>query len=130
MPAKAQGLFHKFRVQRIDGSDRIGGKHYGCRYFVLDLTHDEHAPVAMRAYAAACRVTHPQLARDIEVEYPPITLPLDLATTLQERERFEAQMRAEGVANFTRRSSGRYDHMVLEWVWLGWRGRARAGDPS
>jgi len=55
---------------------------------------------------------------------------LDLAATLEERERFEAQMLAEGVTNFTRRPSGRYDHMVLEWIWLGWRGRARAGAPS
>ncbi|MBD8531460.1 MULTISPECIES: hypothetical protein [unclassified Massilia] len=53
---------------------------------------------------------------------------LDMAATLQEREHFEAQMRTEGVENFMRRPSGRYDNMVLEWHWLGWRGRARAGE--
>ena len=55
---------------------------------------------------------------------------LDLAATLRERQAFEKHMRAEGVENFARRESGRYDNMVLEWHWLGWRGRARAGDPS
>lgn len=45
----------------------------------------------------------------------------------REREGFEAQMRAEGVTDFTRRPSGRYEHMVLEWHWLGWRARAKVG---
>lgn len=68
-PAEQQGLFRKFDVRRVDGSDQPGGKHYGCRYYVLDLNHDQHAPAAMRAYAAACRATHPQLASDIEAEF-------------------------------------------------------------
>lgn len=68
-PAEQQGLFRKFNVSRVDGSDVHGGKHYGCRYYVLDLTHDQHAPAAMRAYAAACRATHPKLAADIEAEF-------------------------------------------------------------
>jgi hypothetical protein len=68
-PAEQQGIFRKFDVRRVDGSDKSGGKHYGCRYYVLDLTHDQHAPAAMRAYAAACRATHPQLAADIEAEF-------------------------------------------------------------
>lgn len=67
--AEQQGMFRKFEVRRVDGSDQPGGKHYGCRYFVLDLNHDPHAPPAMRAYAAACRATHPQLAADIEAEF-------------------------------------------------------------
>lgn len=129
-PTGQQGLFHKFRVQRVDGSDRIGSKHYGCRYYVLDLTHDQHAPAAMRAYAAACRVTHPQLAADIEADFPALPTVLVAQTEDMEREGFEANMRAEGVENLTRRPSGRYDNMVLEWHWLGWRGRARAGAPS
>lgn len=64
------------------------------------------------------------------IDQDPAARELDLAATLRERERFEAHMRAEGVANFTRRPSGRYDNMVLEWHWLGWRGRARAGAAS
>lgn len=68
-PAEQQGMFEKFRVQRLDGSDCGGGKHYGCRYFVLDLTHDQHAPAAMHAYAGSCAVSHPQLAADIFAEF-------------------------------------------------------------
>ena len=68
-PAEQQGLFRKFDVRRTDGSDQPGGKHHGCRYYVLDLTHDQHAPAAMRAYAAACASTHPQLAADIVAEF-------------------------------------------------------------
>lgn len=68
-PAEQQGLFRKFAIRRVDGSDAPGGKHYGCRYFVLDLNHDAHAPAAMLAYAAACKTTHPQLAADIEAEF-------------------------------------------------------------
>lgn len=70
-PAEQQGLFQKFIIRRIDGTDQPGGKHAGCRYFVLDLTHDEHSPAAMRAYAAACKATHPDLAADIEKEFNP-----------------------------------------------------------
>lgn len=64
-----QGLFRKFEVRRLDGSDHPGEKHYGCRYFVLDLSHDKHAPAAMRAYAASCSATHPALAADIRAEF-------------------------------------------------------------
>lgn len=70
-PAEQQGLFHKFDVRRTDGSDQKGGKHHGCRYYVLDLTHDQHALAAMRAYAAACATTHPQLAAAILAELGP-----------------------------------------------------------
>ncbi len=69
-PAEQQGLFRKFNVSRTDGSDVAGGKHFGCRYFVLDLTHDQHAPAAMRAYAKACAPTHPKLAADLAAEFP------------------------------------------------------------
>lgn len=68
-PTEQQGLFRKFEGCRTDGGDQPGGKHHGCRYYVLDLTHDQHAPAAMRAYAAACAVTHPLLAADIVAEF-------------------------------------------------------------
>lgn len=65
-PAEAQGLFRKFDVCRVDGSDAPGGKHEGCEYFVLDVDHDPHAPAALRAYAEACKDTHPQLSADLQ----------------------------------------------------------------
>lgn len=64
-----QGLFRKFDVRRVDGSDAPGGKHHGCRYFVLDVDHDPHAVPALVAYADACEATHPQLAQDIRLEW-------------------------------------------------------------
>lgn len=63
--AEGQGLFRKFEVRRVDGGDAPGGKHEGCRYFVLDLDHDPHAHAAMAAYAAECGATQPLLAEDI-----------------------------------------------------------------
>lgn len=68
-PNSAQGLFRKFDVRRTDGSDAPGGKHDGCDYFVLDVTHDKHAKPALAAYAAAVEATHPQLAADMRAQY-------------------------------------------------------------
>lgn len=71
-PLKAnadQGLFRKFNVARTDGTDAPGGKHHGCEYFVLDLTHDPHAVAAVLAYADACAPTHPFLAADLRARY-------------------------------------------------------------
>lgn len=70
-PAEQQGVFRKFIVQRVDGSDQPGGKHHGCEYFVLDMQHDPHAPAALRAYAQSCEQTHPQLSRDLLERFPP-----------------------------------------------------------
>lgn len=69
LPAERQGLFRKFNVSRVDGSDRPGGKHHGCDYFVLDVTHDKHAKAALRAYADAVEPTHPVLAADMRKRY-------------------------------------------------------------
>ncbi|WLE60268.1 hypothetical protein GIY62_06295 [Burkholderia plantarii] len=63
--ADSQGLYRKYEVKRADGSDAPGGKHHGCEFFVLDLTHDAHAPAAMIAYARSAAASHPQLAADI-----------------------------------------------------------------
>lgn len=68
-PAEEQGLFRKFEVRRVDGSDAPGGKHFGCRYFVLDVDHDPHARAALTAYADACEPTHPNLARDLREKW-------------------------------------------------------------
>jgi len=64
-PAEQQGLFRKFEVNRVDGSDAPGGKHHGCAYFVIDMDHDAHAPAALRAYAQACKESHPQLSAEL-----------------------------------------------------------------
>lgn len=81
-PIEQQGLFHKFDVRRTDGTDAPGCKHHGCRYFVLDLDHDAHAPAALRAYAASCAVTHPQLSADLVREFG-TSLPSRALTTLE-----------------------------------------------
>jgi len=46
-----EGLYHKYQVTRADGSDAPGGRHHGCRYLVLDLTHDPSARFAARMFA-------------------------------------------------------------------------------
>lgn len=68
-PAEQQGVFRKFTVRRVDGSDALGGKHHGCEYFVLDVDHDAHAKAALAAYAESCKDTHPELSRDMAVRY-------------------------------------------------------------
>lgn len=68
-PAEAQGLFRKFNVSRVDGSDAPGGKHRGCEYFVLDVDHDVHAPAALRAYAQSCKDTHPVLSQELAARF-------------------------------------------------------------
>lgn len=64
-PDEQRGMYKKFRVERVDGSSKPGGKHEGCFYFVLDTKHDPHALPALVAYAKACSATHPKLADDI-----------------------------------------------------------------
>jgi len=60
------GLYNKFKVSRADGRDqRLTDKHYGCRYFVLDLNHDQHAKAAIEAYASSCESEFPKLAEDL-----------------------------------------------------------------
>lgn len=59
-------IFNKFNVSRTDGSDAPGGKHEGCEYFVLDVTHDPYAKDALVAYSKACAVSHPTLSDDIQ----------------------------------------------------------------
>ena len=63
-----RGIYEKFTIKRTDGRHRKGEKHHGCRYFVLDLTHDEHAAVALLAYASSCADDFPVLAVDLYVE--------------------------------------------------------------
>jgi hypothetical protein len=60
-----RGLYSRFNVTRTDGSSAPGGKHCGCVYFVLDLTHDKHAAAALRAYVESCAAEYPLLAADL-----------------------------------------------------------------
>jgi hypothetical protein len=86
-PAEQQGVFRKFEVSRVDGSDQPGGKHHGCEYFVLDVTHDQHAKAALAAYAGACAETHPELAADMAERY---ALPSTIQIPLAEYEKLKA----------------------------------------
>lgn len=63
------GLYQKFNVSRRDGGSSRGKKHHGCRYFVIDVEHDQFAKLALRAYADAAAASHPQLAADMIVDY-------------------------------------------------------------
>ena len=73
MGDKTRGLYEKFTVIRNDGSSDLGGKHHGCEYFVLDLTHDPHAAAALMAYAESCAADYPLLAADLRSKVPPNT---------------------------------------------------------
>lgn len=65
MDDKTKGLYGKFRVMRVDGRSAPGKKHFGCEYFVLDITHDPFAIPALKAYARACKEQYPLLAKDL-----------------------------------------------------------------
>ncbi len=61
-----RGLYDKYKlIWRADGQSGPGQKHDGCRYFVLDLTHDDHAQAALAAYADSCEADYPNLAADL-----------------------------------------------------------------
>ncbi len=66
MGDSTRGLYGKFVINRIDGTDSPGEKHDGCDYFVLDLVHDRHAKAAILAYAKSCVAEYPLLARDLQ----------------------------------------------------------------
>lgn len=65
MYAAGKGIYEKFKVERTDGQSEPGKKHHGCRYFVLDLDHDDHAGAAIEAYADSCEREYPALAADL-----------------------------------------------------------------
>lgn len=90
-PAESQGMFYKFEVRRVDGSDKPGGKHYGCQNFVLDMDHDPAAPAAMKAYVNAVRPTHPYLADELNERF-------NLDATVQQERKSTTQMANAAVA--------------------------------
>jgi hypothetical protein len=59
---KQRGLYEKYYIERCDGKSAPGKKHYGCDYFVLDLTHDPYAIPALSIYAEACAAKYPLLS--------------------------------------------------------------------
>jgi hypothetical protein len=63
---RQSGIYHKFRVSRVDGSDSPGARHDSCAYFVLDCDHDPHAKAAIKAYADSCRSENPKLSIDLD----------------------------------------------------------------
>ena len=69
MMIDTKGRYKKFDVRRTDGRDSHSDKHYGCDYFVLDLTHDPHALTALMVYAIVCREDRPRLSNDICSKY-------------------------------------------------------------
>jgi hypothetical protein len=68
-PRDEQGLYGKFLVRRVDGSDLPGGKHHGCKYFVLDVDHDKYAAAALGTYASQCEQEYPLLAKDLREKF-------------------------------------------------------------
>lgn len=56
-------LFDKYIVIRMDGDPY--DKHINCRYFVLDVYHDEDAREALRYYADLISQTRPNLSTDL-----------------------------------------------------------------
>ena len=65
MGDKNRGLYAKFQVERIDGSNR----HNHCDYYVLDVTHDPHALPALEAYAKSARIEgYEQLADELDAK--------------------------------------------------------------
>jgi len=62
---KNVGFYNKYTVIRNDGKSAVGEKHHNCVYFVLDMSCDEYARPALKAYAEACADKHPELAKDL-----------------------------------------------------------------
>ena len=55
-----QGYYEKFQVIRKDTGEEVTGFR-----FTLLPDHDEHAVVALRAYADSCEAENPSLAHDL-----------------------------------------------------------------
>ncbi|RQO38646.1 hypothetical protein DBR37_01765 [Herminiimonas sp. KBW02] len=130
-PAEAQGLFRKFDVSRVDGSDAPGGKHYGCEYFVLDVDHDPHAPAALRAYGEACRDTHPQLSAELMARHS-TNQPVQAKALTDERAAFEQWCVRKGYNTNKWHGDGSVyvDGYTLS-CWEAWQARALlASQPS
>ena len=67
------GLYEKYFVMRGDNQDSRGGKHFGCKHFVIDFTCDKYAREVMLKYAELCEHEYPVLARDIRAQFSQTT---------------------------------------------------------
>lgn len=65
MSSQPKGLYTKFTVYRNDGRDLPGNDRQGAEYFVLDLTYDPFARLAIQTYANACEARYPELAQQL-----------------------------------------------------------------
>lgn len=108
-----QGLFRKYEVRRTDGSDFPGGKHDGCEYFVLDMTHDPHAKAAAAAYADSAEMDYPDLAADMRGRYGLDTLARPAAAPQQHGQEVVAGWSRELLKDLHERlvRSGISDHL-------------------
>jgi hypothetical protein len=78
-PKTEQGIYRKYHVSRVDGSDQPGGKHESSDYFVLDLTHDHYARAAAMVYAMLCRDEFPALAAELAEKGQELQLSMTMA---------------------------------------------------
>lgn len=60
-----EGLYAKYRVERLDGQDQPGARHHGCRYFPLDLSHDPDGRAVAAIYASLVEAERPRMAQDL-----------------------------------------------------------------
>lgn len=63
------GLYNKFTVIRNDGQSEPGRKHFGCSYFVLDMSHDDFAMETIQTYMRACKKEYPKLYEGLRDKY-------------------------------------------------------------
>jgi hypothetical protein len=112
------GLFNKFNVTRTDGSDIEGGKHHGCEYLVLDMTHDPLAFHPVRSYAAnAERAGYTKLSEDLYAKAEQMRLNGICPKTVNDaKERFEAMADAQ---NKLIKDAARYAFLRNEDNWGG-----------
>lgn len=64
-PTPDEGVYGKYRVERVDGRDKPGGDKANARYFVLDYVNDPHAMKALRAYIDSAWDDNPRLGMDL-----------------------------------------------------------------
>ena len=64
-PTDKRGLYQKYTVKRTDGRDALGERHHGCKYLVLDLTHDKYARIAAVYYAQRIINVNPTFSKEL-----------------------------------------------------------------
>jgi hypothetical protein len=67
---REMGIYDKYFVMRGDLQDMRGGRHFGCKHFVIDISHDPFAKETLLRYAELCEKEYPNLARDLRAMFP------------------------------------------------------------